>query len=207
MGTSVGTAVLTPSKALKFMKSMADEVGFEPTIRFHVYTLSRRAPSTARPPVQCAPIRQGIATLQPALSSVRNRPSLWCGGETAARPDGMRMTAQRQAGATGVSACPPWLRPSEPAGARPFTWALGCSRLLLLPAAAVSWPVIGIRIGDAGSPASLHPLGGGGKGRCQHRRCRRQIQHEESTFQAGLIGWFGHGVSFALGGPGDRLAA
>lgn len=27
---------------------MAEEVGFEPTIRFHVYTLSKRAPSAAR---------------------------------------------------------------------------------------------------------------------------------------------------------------
>ena len=31
---------------------LADGVGFEPTRRFHVYTLSRRAPSTTRPPVQ-----------------------------------------------------------------------------------------------------------------------------------------------------------
>lgn len=29
-----------------------DREGFEPSKRFHVYTLSRRAPSTARPPVQ-----------------------------------------------------------------------------------------------------------------------------------------------------------
>jgi hypothetical protein len=30
---------------------LTDREGFEPSIRFHVYTLSRRAPSTARPPV------------------------------------------------------------------------------------------------------------------------------------------------------------
>ena len=30
---------------------MADREGFEPSIRFHVYTRSRRAPSTTRPPV------------------------------------------------------------------------------------------------------------------------------------------------------------
>lgn len=32
-------------------KVMADREGFEPSIRFHVYTRSRRAPSTTRPPV------------------------------------------------------------------------------------------------------------------------------------------------------------
>src|SRR5689334_23468680 len=31
--------------------SLAEGVGFEPTIRFPVYTLSKRAPSTARPPL------------------------------------------------------------------------------------------------------------------------------------------------------------
>ncbi len=31
---------------------MADRAGFEPAIRSHVYTLSRRAPSTTRPPVR-----------------------------------------------------------------------------------------------------------------------------------------------------------
>ena len=31
---------------------MAEGVGFEPTIRFPVYTLSRRAPSTTRPPLR-----------------------------------------------------------------------------------------------------------------------------------------------------------
>ena len=31
---------------------VTDREGFEPSIRFHAYTLSRRAPSTARPPVQ-----------------------------------------------------------------------------------------------------------------------------------------------------------
>ncbi len=33
--------------------SMAEGAGFEPAIRFPVYTLSRRAPSTARPPLRC----------------------------------------------------------------------------------------------------------------------------------------------------------
>src|SRR5579859_4325464 len=31
---------------------MAERAGFEPAIRFPVYTLSRRAPSTTRPPLQ-----------------------------------------------------------------------------------------------------------------------------------------------------------
>jgi hypothetical protein len=41
--------------------AMAEGVGFEPTIRFPVYTLSRRAPSTARPPLRQA-ARGGKAT-------------------------------------------------------------------------------------------------------------------------------------------------
>ena len=39
-------------------KIMAEGVGFEPTIRSPVYTLSRRAPSTTRPPLHmrhCGP--------------------------------------------------------------------------------------------------------------------------------------------------------
>ncbi len=38
----------------KSMKSMvmAEREGFEPSIRFPVYTLSRRAPSTTRPPLR-----------------------------------------------------------------------------------------------------------------------------------------------------------
>ena len=31
--------------------SLAERKGFEPSIRFHVYTLSRRAPSTTRTPL------------------------------------------------------------------------------------------------------------------------------------------------------------
>src|SRR5579862_7965853 len=34
---------------------LAEGAGFEPAIRFPVYTLSRRAPSTARPPLLIAP--------------------------------------------------------------------------------------------------------------------------------------------------------
>ena len=35
-------------------REVAEGVGFEPTIRLPVYTLSRRAPSTARPPLLAA---------------------------------------------------------------------------------------------------------------------------------------------------------
>ena len=34
---------------------MAEREGFEPSIRFPVYTLSKRAPSAARPPIQAPP--------------------------------------------------------------------------------------------------------------------------------------------------------
>lgn len=39
---------------------MADREGFEPSIRLPVYTRSRRAPSTTRPPV-----RPGTASVKP----------------------------------------------------------------------------------------------------------------------------------------------
>ena len=35
-----------------FLRHLAEEAGFEPAIRFPVYTLSRRAPSTTRPPLR-----------------------------------------------------------------------------------------------------------------------------------------------------------
>ena len=38
-------------RRVRLVWELADGVGFEPTRRFHVYTLSRRAPSTTRPPV------------------------------------------------------------------------------------------------------------------------------------------------------------
>ena len=62
-------------------RGMAERVGFEPTIRFHVYTLSRRAPSTARPSLRgadssrcaiaaaAAGMRLRCSTRQPAKSS------------------------------------------------------------------------------------------------------------------------------------------
>ena len=38
-----------------YQDCMAERKGFEPLIRFHVYTLSRRAPSTTRPPLRRSP--------------------------------------------------------------------------------------------------------------------------------------------------------
>ena len=52
---------------------LADGVGFEPTRHFRVYALSRRAPSTARPPI---PHRRGLLpTPSPARKPVV--PSVW----------------------------------------------------------------------------------------------------------------------------------
>ena len=46
---------------------MAEGVGFEPTIRFHVYTLSKRAPSTARPSLRLA----GLIEVAPGARAPR----------------------------------------------------------------------------------------------------------------------------------------
>ena len=45
----VTKAILTFFILCEKVKLMAEEMGFEPTIQFPVYTLSKRAPSTARP--------------------------------------------------------------------------------------------------------------------------------------------------------------
>lgn len=37
--------------SMAYISKMAERAGFEPAIRFPVYTLSRRAPSTTRPPL------------------------------------------------------------------------------------------------------------------------------------------------------------
>ena len=37
--------------SMVYNSKMAERAGFEPAIRFPVYTLSRRAPSTTRPPL------------------------------------------------------------------------------------------------------------------------------------------------------------
>ena len=44
---------------------MAERAGFEPAVRFPVHTLSRRAPSTTRPPLRWAGRNEGAAKLQP----------------------------------------------------------------------------------------------------------------------------------------------
>ena len=38
----------------QFCSEVAEGAGFEPAIRFPAYTLSRRAPSTTRPPLRCS---------------------------------------------------------------------------------------------------------------------------------------------------------
>ena len=48
-------------------RRMADRAGFEPAIRFPVYTLSRRAPSTTRPPVRRAAYDLGARFFQGPL--------------------------------------------------------------------------------------------------------------------------------------------
>jgi hypothetical protein len=53
MGFTVWTTVWTVSKLLK-TKSLAERVGFEPTIPVKVYTLSKRAPSATRPSLRRA---------------------------------------------------------------------------------------------------------------------------------------------------------
>src|SRR6185312_14311988 len=42
----------SPSGRTRSGVSLAEGVGFEPTIRFPVYTLSKRAPSATRPPLR-----------------------------------------------------------------------------------------------------------------------------------------------------------
>ena len=44
----IGSCVLIQGRTFLSYKKNLEEVGFEPTIRFHVYTLSKRAPSAAR---------------------------------------------------------------------------------------------------------------------------------------------------------------
>ena len=63
-------------KDMRRCKEMADREGFEPSIRFHVYTLSRRAPSTTRPPVHPSAAvghAAGWERPEPFVSSGANR--------------------------------------------------------------------------------------------------------------------------------------
>lgn len=43
------------------METLAEGEGFEPSIRFPVYTLSKRAPSAARPPLRDRAVETGDA--------------------------------------------------------------------------------------------------------------------------------------------------
>ena len=54
-----------------WLEAMAEGEGFEPSIRFPVYTLSRRAPSTTRPPLRVQP--PAAATWAQLRTSSRQR--------------------------------------------------------------------------------------------------------------------------------------
>ena len=57
---------------------MADRQGFEPWRRSPAYTLSRRAPSTTRPPVHQRGLARALGDLQEACATIKKRqnPSL-----------------------------------------------------------------------------------------------------------------------------------
>src|SRR6202035_2620926 len=57
---------------------VAEGVGFEPTIRFPVYTLSRRAPSTARPPLRLAAPRRWAGETRANRARAESRLRVWC---------------------------------------------------------------------------------------------------------------------------------
>jgi hypothetical protein len=50
----ISFGITTYSNVTAIVNQLAEGAGFEPAIRFPVYTLSRRAPSTARPPLLVA---------------------------------------------------------------------------------------------------------------------------------------------------------
>jgi hypothetical protein len=55
---------------------MAEGAGFEPAIRFPAYTLSRRAPSAARPPLRRAPRKERESrAIAPAAAQAQAAPS------------------------------------------------------------------------------------------------------------------------------------
>jgi hypothetical protein len=56
---------------------LAEGAGFEPAIRFPAYTLSRRAPSAARPPLRIALVDASSAH----ITAPRRRASQWVGDE------------------------------------------------------------------------------------------------------------------------------
>ncbi len=64
-GAGLRTSGSSPGRRI-----LADRVGFEPTIRFHIYTRSRRAPSTTRPPVRTAE-KSGRASNITRLATMR----------------------------------------------------------------------------------------------------------------------------------------
>ena len=72
--------------------TVAEGAGFEPAIRFPVYTLSRRAPSTTRPPLRCAAYR--IIPAADAIGMPRDtRRGLPCRGTVPADGSGRAVVA------------------------------------------------------------------------------------------------------------------
>ena len=61
-------------------RPLAEGAGFEPAIRFPAYTLSRRAPSTTRPPLRCSRSRVRLVLLNlPAMLDGREGRALLSG--------------------------------------------------------------------------------------------------------------------------------
>ena len=90
-------------------EQMAERAGFEPAIRFPVYTLSRRAPSTTRPPLQRACHEGMCDDLQETgwvrgeysvniwnISDILPDITLWMGPPLSKRPARLRREAGEQ---------------------------------------------------------------------------------------------------------------
>ncbi len=81
---SCGYCVLASGQRTLGVRRLAEGVGFEPTIRFPVYTLSRRAPSTTRPPLRKLPTspsrksRQEMTSIATASGSFSLPPTRRC---------------------------------------------------------------------------------------------------------------------------------
>jgi hypothetical protein len=90
---------------------MAERAGFEPAIRFPVYTLSRRAPSTTRPPLRLQLVRNGAARalLRGALGAVDRRAGLLPGQQA----KGKRSTDRREPAEGAPSGKIRWLQVRE----------------------------------------------------------------------------------------------
>ena len=81
----------TFEKTTDLRELLAEREGFEPSIRFHVYTLSRRAPSTTRTPL----LKESLSyTELPSWSRRGVRPS--CGSSHGPIPSPLKWTFLRK---------------------------------------------------------------------------------------------------------------